>query len=266
MAEKLYIAETPREVKEATGFLLITQSTANGQATQIMLEELADAYGSRWSTVLINISTNEQKKEWFLRLNPNGRIPVLVDNNRSPPFPVIETSAQLLYLVDELDSKHQFGFLDELERSQMLQWMFFWHGGGAPYQGQVNHFIRAAPVKIPCTFGTCLPAEELPFADLESCLDAITRYTNETLRVYGVLELHLSGKYTGEPREYLAGNGKGKYSVADIKTWPWVKNWERSGLTAEAMAQFPHLLAWIRRVAERPAVQRGIGDKYIQQQ
>jgi glutathione S-transferase len=161
MAEKLYIAETPREVKEATGFLLLTQNTPNGQATQIMLEELADAYGSRWTTVLINISTNEQKKEWFLRLNPNGRIPVLVDNNRSLPFPVIETSAQLLYLVGELDSQHHFGFLDELERSQMLQWMFFWHGGGAPYQGQVNHFIRAAPLKIPCTFGTCLQDEML---------------------------------------------------------------------------------------------------------
>ena len=74
----------------------------------------------------------------------------------------------------------------------------FWHGSGAPYQGQVNHFSRAAPEKIPY---------------------AITRFRNETLRVFGVLEIHLSGKYTGEPREYLAGNGKGKYSVADVKTW-----------------------------------------------
>lgn len=74
----------------------------------------------------------------------------------------------------------------------------FWHGSGAPYQGQVNHFSRAAPEKIPY---------------------AITRFRNETLRVFGVLEIHLSGKYTGEPREYLAGKGKGKYSVADVKTW-----------------------------------------------
>lgn len=70
------------------------------------------------------------------------------------------------------------------------------------YPGQTNHFSRAAPEKIPY---------------------AIERFRNETLRVYGVLEIQLSGKYTGEQRDYLAGNGKGKYSVADIKTWPWVK-------------------------------------------
>lgn len=83
------------------------------------------------------------------------------------------------------------------------------------------------------------------------------------LRVFGVLEIRLSGKFTGEPREYLAGNGKGRYSAADIKTWPWVKNWARVGFTEEAVAQFPHLLQWISRIAARPAVQRGIGDKYI---
>ena len=83
-----------------------------------------------------------------------------------------------------------------------------------------------------------------------------------TLRVFGVLEIHLSGKYTGEPREYLAGKGKGKYSVADIKTWPWVKNWEKSGFTKEEVGEFPHLLGWVDRIAERPAVQRGIGEAY----
>ena len=93
-------------------------------------------------------------------------------------------------------------------------------------------------------------------------LDAIDRFRNETLRVYGVLEIHLSGKYTGSPREYLAGNGKGKYSVADIGTWPWVKGWEFTGFTKEEMEPFPHLLKWIERIAERPAVKRGIGEKY----
>jgi glutathione S-transferase len=107
--------------------------------------------------------------------------------------------------------------------------------------GQVNHFSRAAPEKIPY---------------------AIERFKKETLRVYGVLEIQLSGKYTGEPREYLAGNGKGKYSVADIKTWPWVKGWERTGFTEEEMKDFPHVKKWIARIAERPAVQRGIGDDY----
>ena len=94
--------------------------------------------------------------------------------------------------------------------------------------------------------------------------DAINRFRNETLRVYGVLEIRLSGKYTGEPRDYLAGFGKGKYSIADMKTWPWVKGWERSGFTKQEMEQFPHLLKWIDRIAQRPAVQRGIGAKYQQ--
>ena len=152
MAEPLYIAETPAEVSSAKGLHLITQNTPNGQATQILLEELAEAYGPgvSWGTTLINIATNEQKKEWFLRLNPNGRIPVLVDNAKSPPFPVFETSAQLLYLAAHHDPDTRFGFTDPLEYSELLQWLFFYHGGGAPYFGQINHFSRVAPEKIPC--------------------------------------------------------------------------------------------------------------------
>ena len=95
--------------------------------------------------------------------------------------------------------------------------------------------------------------------------DAIERFRNETLRVYGVLEIRLSGKYTGEPREYLAGKGKGKYSIADIGTWPWVKGYEFSGFTEEDMIAFPHLQKWIARIAERPAVKRGTGDTYKKQ-
>lgn len=125
MAEHLYIAETPDEVKNAKGLHLITQSTPNGQKVQILLEELAETYGTKWTTTLINISTNEQKKEWFLRLNPNGRIPVLVDNAESPPFTVMETSAELLYLLKFADKDDKFGFKDELERNECLQWLFF---------------------------------------------------------------------------------------------------------------------------------------------
>ena len=99
----------------------------------------------------------------------------------------------------------------------------------------------------------------IPYTDLKQ---AKVLPGGKTLRVYGVLEIHLSGKYTGEPREYLAGNGKGKYSVADIGTWPWVKGWEFSKFTREEMEQFPHLLKWLARIAERPAVKRGIGEKY----
>ncbi|KAK5046558.1 hypothetical protein LTR16_011249, partial [Cryomyces antarcticus] len=115
--------------------------------------------------------TNEQKKDWFLKLDPNGRIPVLVDNTQSPPFCVMETSAELLYLLKFADKDDKFGFKDELERNEALQWLFFWHGSGAPYQGQLNHFGKFAKDKIPY---------------------AIERFKNETLRVYGVLEIRLS--------------------------------------------------------------------------
>lgn len=97
-----------------------------------------------------------------------GRIPVLVDNTQSPPFPVMETSAELLYLLKFADKDDKFGFKDELERSQCLQWLFFWHGSGAPYQGQVNHFNKFAKEKIPCMFFLRLSAESLsdPFLNL----------------------------------------------------------------------------------------------------
>ncbi|KAK7552216.1 glutathione S-transferase [Phyllosticta citricarpa] len=239
----LYTDETPAEVKNAKGLHLVTQSTPNGKKVQIMLEELALIYGTTWTTTLINIMTNEQKKDWFLRLDPNGRIPILIDNTKNPPFPVMETSAELLYLLKFADKDDVFGFKDELERSQALQWLFFWHGSGAPYQGQLNHFGKFAKEKIPY---------------------AIERFRNETLRVYGVLEIQLSGKYSGEPRDYLAGNGKGKYSVADIGTWPWVSGWEFSGLEKKDMEQFPHLLKWIDRIAQRPAVKTATGEKYQQ--
>lgn len=85
-----------------------------------------------------------------MRLNPNGRIPVILDNTKSPPFPVMETSSQLLYLLKEYDSKDVFGFKDELERNEALQWLFFFHGSVAPYMGQLNHFGKFIEEKIPC--------------------------------------------------------------------------------------------------------------------
>ena len=237
----LYQDDTPSEVREAKGLHLLTQSTPNGQKVQILLEELALIYGTSWTTTLIDISTNEQKKDWYLRLNPNGRIPTIVDNNKSRPFPVMETSAELLYLVEEFDKKGLFSFPGDAEQtSQMLQWLFFWHGSGAPYQGQLGFFSRAS--------------EKLPMA--------IDRFRKETIRVFGVLEIRLSGKYTGEPRDYLAGEGVGKYSVADIGTWTWTSKWKFSGLTEEEMQPFPHLKRWFARIAERPAVKTGTGEKY----
>lgn len=172
-----------------------------------------------------------------------GRIPVLVDNTRSSPFAVMETSAELLYLLEVSDPDNVFGFSDAVEQSECLQWLFFWHGSGAPYQGQVIHFALLAKEKLPY---------------------AIERFKGELLRVFGVLEIQLSGKLTGTPREYLAGRGTGKYSVADIGTWPWINLWEFTGITREQMGQFPHLSQWCERIGQRPAVTRGLGDKYQQ--
>ena len=81
-----------------------------------------------------------------------------------------------------------------------------------------------------------------------------------------MLEIHLSGKYTGSPRDYLAGNGKGKYSIADIGTWPWVKGWEFAGFTKKEISEFPHLLKWIERIASREAVKKGTGERYALKQ
>ncbi|KAJ7348853.1 glutathione S-transferase [Mycena albidolilacea] len=244
MANHLYIDSTPAEVSSAPGLHLITQNTPNGQATQILLEELAAVYGTPFTTTVIDISTNEQKKEWFLRLNPNGRIPVVVDNTRSVapgPFPIFETSAQLLYLADHFDKDHKLGFVDPLERSDVEQWLFFWHGGGAPYQGNLNYFARNAPDD---QFG-------------------INRFKKETLRVFGVIEIRLSGIYAADkqPREYLVGPGKGKYSIADIKAWSWIKNWPNR-FTPEEVNELPHLVAWVERIGARDAVKLGTGDKY----
>lgn len=309
MLHSLYTDETPADVKNANvwfgiilnhededglicllfqGLHLLTHNTPNGQKVQILLEELHDVYGTEWTTTVIDIAGREQKKDWFLRLNPNGvwpsrmyqwkklpahreltvpgRIPVLVDNTRNPPFPIFESSSELLYLLDITDKDYVFRFADELERSESLQWLFFWHGGGAPFLGQIRHFTSVAPTKIPCKCSGLGP-RSLPLPDHcgrdANLLDAIERFKNETLRIYGVLEIHLSGKYTGKTRDYLAGNGRGKYSVADIGTWSWVKDWNRS-FTEEEVRSFPHLIQWIARIARRPAVQRGIGEKYRQ--
>jgi len=234
-----YTAETPDVVKDAKGIHLLTVSTPNGQKTQIFLEELKTAYGLDFSFSLIKMSENEQKRDWFLAINPNGRIPVIIDNTVAPPFSVHETSAQLVYLADKYDVDHRFSFTDPLERSELFQWLFFWHGSGAPYMGNTNFFKRIDPPNP----------------------GGLARFHKESLRVFGVLEIRLSGKYTGEPREYLAGNGKGKYSIADIGTWPWVKGHGRNW-SEEEMAEFPHLLKWIDRIAEREAVKIGVGAKY----
>ncbi|KAH8905279.1 glutathione S-transferase [Coniochaeta sp. PMI_546] len=239
--EVVYNAATPSQLTETRAIHLLTENTPNGKKVQLLLEELRAEYGFTWETHLIDIDTDEQKKDWFLALNPNGRIPVLLDNTKDAPLSVTESSAILVYLQEQHDKDNIFGFGNSAERSQALQWLFFWHAA-SPIRGQLSHFRGLK--------------ESNPYA--------VNRFRTELLRIYSVLEDHLSGRHRGgAAREYLAGNGVGKYSIADMGTWPHVRGYRMaSGFSDEEMSSFPSLLAWIARIAARPAAQEGISDKY----
>ncbi|KAF5331687.1 hypothetical protein D9611_007740 [Ephemerocybe angulata] len=210
-----------------------TLATPNGVAIASYLEELKERYpGFAYDFTRINIWKGTQKEDWFLKLNPNGRIPVLVDKSRGD-FVVFESSAILLYLAQHYDKDFAFWFSPESDLnsySEIVQWLFFAHGGIGPMQGQNNHFNHDAPEKIPY---------------------AQKRYTDETKRLYGVLNIRLNG------REYLAGDGKGRYSLADLKSYPWVKIHPYASI--ETLDEFPHVKAWLERCVGREASVSGAG-------
>ncbi|KAF8604248.1 glutathione S-transferase [Ceratobasidium sp. AG-I] len=211
--------------------LLYTANTPNGHKPSILLEELTDAYDFKYDFQTISFQKTEQKEPWFLKINPNGRIPALVDRSRDN-FAVFESASILLYLAQHYDNEHKFSYdpvKDADLYSEQLQWIFFTHGGIGPMQGQANHFYRYAPEKIP--YG-------------------INRYINETKRLYSVLNDRLTG------REYLVGPGKGAYGLADINAFPWVRLWRWAGV--ESLADFPNVEAWLERIGERPQVKRGL--------
>jgi glutathione S-transferase len=194
---------------------LYTAQTPNGWKASIALEEL----GLPYAVHALDLGKLEQKQEWYLRINPNGRIPAIVDRDEGD-FAVFESGAILLYLAEKA------GKLlppDRKGRSRAIQWLMFQMGGIGPMQGQANVFFRYAPEKIPY---------------------AIERYQKETRRLYEVLDRRL-----GEA-PYLAG----EYSVADVATWPWVT---LHGWAGVALDGLEHLQRWIQQVGERPAVQRG---------
>jgi len=194
---------------------LFTSPTPNGWKASIALEEL----GLPYQVHPIRLEKLEQKEPWFLALNPNGRIPAIVDRSNGD-FPVFESGAILIYLAEKT------GRLLPLEpkpRSVVLQWLMFQMGGVGPMQGQANVFFRYAPEKIQY---------------------AIDRYQNETKRLYTVLDERL------REHEFLAGD----YSIADISTWPWVSIHAWAGIE---IADLPHLSRWLEAVGKRPAVQKG---------
>jgi GST-like protein len=196
---------------------LYTSPTPNGWKASIMLEEV----GLPYTVKPIRLEKLEQRQEWYLKLNPNGRIPTIVDHDEGG-FAVFESGAILVYLAEktgELMPKDVKG------RSVVIQWLMFQMGGIGPMQGQANVFYRYAP-------------EQIPYA--------IERYQKETKRLYKVLNRRLAD------HEYLAGD----YSIADVATWPWVTLHGWAGVDIDDL---PNLERWIQRVGERPAVVKGRG-------
>jgi glutathione S-transferase len=202
--------------------VLYTSPTPNGWKASIMLEEIGLPYEVR----PIRLQLGEQKEDWYQKLNPNARIPTIVDRDEGD-FAVFESGAILIYLAEKTQSPLLPA--DRRRRSEVIQWLMFQMGGIGPMQGQANVFFRYAPEKIDY---------------------AIERYQSETKRLYTILDRRLAD------REYLAGD----YSIADIATWPWVFP-EYQG--RKVLADFPHVARWWDAVASRPAVQKGraLGDE-----
>lgn len=191
---------------------LFTAATPNGHKVTIALEEM----GLEYTTHRIDLGAREQKEDWYLNLNPNGRIPTIVDRDNDD-FVVFESGAILIYLAEKTG---QFMPQDSKGRSLVMQWLMFQMGGVGPMQGQANVFHRYAPEKIPY---------------------AIERYQNECRRLYEVLNTRLADN------EYLAGD----YSIADMATWPWISGHQWSGLSIEDLE---HLKRWFEQIGKRKAV------------
>lgn len=216
-----------------TNIELYTAGTPNGQKINILLEELSLSY----TVHAINIAKNEQKTPSFLSINPNGRIPAILDHtNRSSPFRVFEGGAIMLYLCDKYDSSHRMSFPhgsdDYYECQSWVTWM---QSGIGPMQGQANHFYRYAPQKIEY---------------------AINRYQTETKRLYEVLNARLKAQKDAGQGLWLVG---GRYSIADLACFSWV-NWAEWALGREweKSNPFPEVSQWLRVIQEREATKKGV--------
>ncbi|WVF73135.1 hypothetical protein IAT40_007954 [Kwoniella sp. CBS 6097] len=235
MSSPFPAAETPESFASSglsPKLHLYTVGTPNGYKPSILLEELHAAYPNNdalaYDYIPIRFSETDQKKPEFLAINPNGRIPALVDDNAGG-HKVWESASILLWLVENYDKEFKLSFEDPKERSQALSWIFFAHGGVGPMQGQANHFYRYAPEKIP--YG-------------------IKRYQEETARLYSVLEDQLKKP---ESKGWLVG---GKFSVADINVFPWVRSYAWAGVD---ITPFPSVAKWLEAIESRPAVYKGLG-------
>ncbi|OJJ85630.1 glutathione S-transferase family protein [Aspergillus glaucus CBS 516.65] len=202
---------------------LYTAQTPNGIKISIALEEL----GLPYKVQKIDISKNTQKEPWFLAINPNGRIPALTDTLNNQPIHLFESGSILQYLVEQYDKDHKISYPQGTpEYYAVNNWLFYQNAGVGPMQGQANHFSRYAP-------------EHIPYG--------VTRYVNETRRLYGVLDQHLSTSKSG----WLVGD---RVTIADISHWGWVAAAGWAGVDIE---EYPHLKAWEERMAAREGVEKG---------
>ncbi|MCH2394211.1 glutathione S-transferase family protein [Oceanibaculum sp.] len=199
---------------------LYTWGTPNGRKVSIMLEEV----GLPYNTHSVNISKDEQFAPDFLKVSPNNKIPAIVDPEGpgGKPISLFESGAILFYLAEKTGKLLP---ADPAARYETMVWLMFQMAGVGPMFGQAHHFRRFAK-------------EQVPYA--------IDRYTNETHRIYGVMDKRL-----GEV-PYLAGQ---EYTIADVATYPWVSRWEWHGID---WANYPNLKRWFDDVGARPAVQKGM--------
>ncbi len=195
---------------------LFTAAVPNGRKISIALEELGLPYTVR----PIALAQKEQKEDWHLAINPNGRVPTIVDHD-ADDFAVFESGAILIYLAEKTGKLLPS---DAKGRSRVIQWLMFQMGGLGPMMGQANVFFRYFPEKIQ---------------------PAIDRYQREVRRLLEVLDRRL-----GES-ECLADD----YSIADIAAYPWARGYRWSGVSIDGL---DHLRRWLDRMAARPAVQRGM--------
>ena len=194
---------------------LYTSPTPNGYKVSIMLEET----GLEYSVHPIDLGKQEQKEPEFLTMNPNGRIPVIVDHDNDD-FVIFESGAILIYLAEKTG---QLLPAEEKQRSRVMQWLMFQMGGIGPMMGQANVFYRYFEEQVPA---------------------AIHRYQHEGLRLLTVLDHQL------KEQDYICGD----YSIADIAAWPWAVTHNWSGIDITGLE---HLQCWLDRMAARPAVAKG---------
>ena len=199
---------------------LYTWGTPNGRKVSVMLEEV----GLPYRVHPIDIGKGEQFAPDFLAISPNNKIPAMVDDDGpgGEPLSMFESGAMLLYLARKTG---RFLPADEVGQFQVMQWLMFQMGGVGPMFGQAHHFRRFAK-------------EDVPYAR--------DRYTEETKRLYGVMDGRLARS------AYLANDD---YSIADIATFPWVARYEWHGIDFEA--DYPNVWRWYRTIEARPAVERG---------